>query len=418
MSETLLIHYNIEDAQQATWSTCNDEGELTGKISTGTLEELSAAEIKRPAVILLNSQCLHINQLTLPTQNLQKMLKAVPYAIEEYIAEDIENFHFVITNNKNDKTTSVVGIDKTTLKNIVSIFNDANINVEKIIPDALCLAADENSKQWACLHYEDNTYLQTGKNSGMLFSHNMLPYIINSKLQDETQTPPEKILLFSEQDKANVFDQLISETLAEHDNIEHINIAYNTHPLVVFCGQYKQALPLNLLQRSFKPKSKSSGYWQHWKLAASLGIIWLTLNLGLTGFQFVQISEQNNITKAKIENIYKKTFPESTKIVNPRVQMEQKLNELKGGSGNSENGLIFLLAESFGTLSMDKENITLQSLNFRNSRMDIGLQSSNLQSIETLNSKLNKNNKIKSEIVSSSSEKDKVKGNLRIEGRS
>jgi hypothetical protein len=50
--------------------------------------------------------------------------------------------------------------------------------------------------------------------------------------------------------------------------------------------------------------------------------------------------------------------------------------------------------------------------------MDIGLDSSNLQAIENLNKNLNTNTAIKSEITSSSSEKNKVKGNLRIESRS
>ncbi len=98
--------------------------------------------------------------------------------------------------------------------------------------------------------------------------------------------------------------------------------------------------------------------------------------------------------------------------------MEQKLKELKGTAGNSSHGLIYLLSESFGTLSDDKKNITLQTLTFRNNRMEIGLESSNLQAVENLNKKLNNNKKIKAEITSSTSEKNKVKGNLRIEGRS
>ena len=78
MSETLLIHYNKETPGQATWSTCNDEGELTAKITSGPLQELAELAGRYPAVVLLNSQCLHINQLRLPTQNQQKVLKAVP----------------------------------------------------------------------------------------------------------------------------------------------------------------------------------------------------------------------------------------------------------------------------------------------------------------------------------------------------
>lgn len=412
MSETLLVHYNINHAHQATWSLCNDAGELTGKITVGTLDELSELAASHPVVVLLNSQCLHINQLQLPTQNLQKMLKVVPYAIEEFIADDIDNFHFVVSKNKHNNLASVVGIDKLTLKNIVQIFQDAGIVVEKIIPDALCLAA--NNKQWVCLNYHEDTYLQTDISNGIILTNEILPYALTNKLEDETQTQPEKILLFSEQENTSAFEQL----KIENDTIEVIKIVYNTHPLVVFCGHYKQAMPLNLLQHDFKPKRKSSGYWHHWRLAASLAVVWLVFHLGLTGFQQAQLKGENNITRANIEKTYKRAFPKSKKIVNPRVQMEQKLKELKNNTGSGNSGLLFLLTESFGTLGQDKINITLQTLTYRNNRMDIGLDSSNLQAIENLNKNLNTNTAIKSEITSSSSEKNKVKGNLRIESRS
>jgi len=416
MSETLLIHYNIEQPQQATWSLCNDAGELTGKITTCSLDEISKNAGGHSIVVLLNSQCLHINQVKLPTQNLQKMLKAVPYAIEEFIADDIENFHFVIAKNKNSDLTSVVGIEKSTLQTITQIFQKANINVEKIIPDALCLAANEN--QWVCLNHLNDTYLQTNTQYGTVLPNEILQYTLTNKLADESLSKPEKILLFSEQENSGTFDSIPFEEIIGDNEIELLNVVYNTHPLVVFCGHYKQATSLNLLQNDFKPKRQSSGHWQHWKLAASLAAIWLILNLGFTGFKHSQIKDENLITKAKIEKIYKKAFPQSKKIVNPRVQMEQKLKELKSGSGNSNNGLIYLLAESFGTLGSNNQNITVLSLTFRNNRMDIGLDGNNLQSIETLNKNLNSNNNIKSEITSSSSEKDKVKGNIRIEGRS
>jgi len=420
MSETLLIHYNIEQAQQATWAVCNDAGELTGKINTGSLDELSVVAAGVRAIVLLNSQCLHINQLQLPTTNQQKMLKAIPFAIEEFIAEDIENFHFVMAKNKHSNLTAVVGIDKVTLQNIIQLFQQANITIEKIIPDVLCLAA--NAQQWVCLNYLGSSYLQTDTLNGMVLSHNVLPYIIDSKLQDEKQGAaeyklPEKILLFTEQENTTAFDQLQLEDYWEDYQGEKINIVYNKHPLVVFCGHYKQALVLNLLQNEFKNKRKSSVFGQHWRLAASLAAIWLVLSLALSNFQYVQIKSANNIAKAEIEKIYKQAFPKSRRIINPRVQMEQKLKELKTGSGNSNNGLIFLLAESFGTLKTDTKNITLQSLTFRNNRMSISLESNNLQSIENLNKNLNNNDKIQSEIISSSSEKDKVKGNLRIQAR-
>ncbi len=416
MSDTLLIHYNIEDKGRASWALCNDAGELTSKISSGSLADLHALSSNHISIILLNSQCLHINELQLPTKNMQKMLKAVPYAIEEFIAGDIENFHFVASktkaNHTTNSTTCVVGIDKATLQAVIAQFQEANIFIEKIIPDALCLAA--NDQQWAALNFQDYSYLQIDRLNGMIIPHDVLPYILENELNDETRKKPEKILLFCEAENTTAFDSIAFDDTA----IERINISYNTHPLVVFCGNYKQALPLNLLQHEFKLKSKSSGYWKQWRLAAALAASWLLLHLGVTAFQYNKIKEENSVTENKIEKIYKSTFPESRKINNARRQMEQKLKELKSASGNASQGLLFMLEESFSSLNQETKDVTFQSFTFRNNRLDIGLDSKNLQAIENLNKKLNSSQTIKSEISSSSSEKNIVKGNLRIEGRS
>lgn len=412
MSNTLLIHYNIESSDQASWALCNDMGELTSKISTSSLAELHDIAKDHISILLLNSQCLHINEIQLPTQNVQKMLKAVPYAIEEFIADDVENLHFVVAKSKTGNTTHVVGINKATLQTIIDTFQTADIRIEKIIPDALCLAANE--QQWVTLNYQCHNYLQINKLNGIIVSQDLLPYILEKKLEDETTVKPEKILVFSESESTASFD---SSSLTKND-IEIINISYNTHPLVVFCGNYKQASSLNLMQHDFKLKSKSSGYWKQWRLAAVLAGTWLLLHLGVTYFQFNQLKEENIVTKNKIVKIYKTTFPESRKINNPRKQMEQKLNELKSSSGNASNGLLFILEEAFSDLGQEIKDVSFRSITFRNNRMDIGLESKNLQAIENLNRKLNANNAIKSEISSSSAEKDSVKGNLRVEGRS
>ena len=412
MSDTLLIHYNIENNNQASWALCNDAGELTSRITTGPLVDLQDLTAKHLSVVLLDSQCLHINELQLPTLNLQKLLKAVPFAIEEFIADDIENIHFVISKSKASNTTNVVGINKSTLQLIIDNFQAADILIEKIIPDALCLAA--NNTQWAALNFQSNSYLQTSKLNGMVVPHDSLTYLFENKLGDESVTKPEKILLFRESENDTAFDL---ESLEKHD-IELVEITYNTHPLVVFSGNYRQALPLNLLQHDFKVKSKSSGYWLQWRLAASLAGFWLLLHLGVTAFQLNQLKEENILTKNKIEKIYKTAFPKSRKINNARRQMEQKLKALKSNSGTASNGLLFILQKSFNSLDQEAKDVTFQSITYRNNRMDIGLDSKNLQAIETLNKKLNSNDEIKSEISSSSSENNKVKGNLRIEARS
>jgi general secretion pathway protein L len=418
MSDSLLIHYNPKYATLATWSTVNTTGELTSRITHGALSEINTGNT-REVIVLLHSQYLHINQLQLPAMNMQKTMKAVPFAIEEYIAQDIEDFHLVVTREKRGNLTSVAGIERELLKNILAVFNEHNIRIDKLLPDALCLPVE--TRQWACLQFEDDCYLQTQLHQGLVCACNLLPYVLREQLdkhrtaEPEQSALPEKILFFSEQDTDNELPSI--DALPDDAAIEPVKVKYNQHPLVIFCGHYRQAEPLNLLQNEFKPRSKSSSYWSQWKLAASLAAVWLVLNLSVAGYEYSQLSSQNRELEQQIIATYKKTFPESKRIINPLAQMKQKLSELQSGASGNNQGLLFLLAAAFGENKVNDQDITLQSLAFRNNKIDLSLESTNLQAIQNLNNMLNSSDKIRSEITSSTAEKDKVRGNLRIEAR-
>jgi len=197
-------------------------------------------------------------------------------------------------------------------------------------------------------------------------------------------------------------------------DVEIMRVAYNSHPLVVFCGEYARAKSLNLLQGQYKPRRKSSGHWYRWRLAASLAAVWLVLYAGINLFELNRLKAKNTELGIQIVEIYKKSFPASKRIVNPRVQMEQKLNELKGGGGPQGSQFLALLTESVSVIS-SQNDIEVQSIDFRNNRMDIGLTGTNLQSVETLNKQLNKNTKLNTEITSATSEKNIVKGSIRLQ---
>jgi len=407
MADTLLLQFNPAQPEHATWSLVNAQGELTSRITQGSLTDATTIAASHKVIVLLNSSCLHFNKVSLPTQNRQKMLRALPYALEEQIADDIDDFHLVAGKPGENEKIPVVGIKKETLDRIIAILDEAAIKVDVIIPDALCLTAGPT--QWAVLFHGEHAYAQFDTLHGGLFDRDMLPILLDSIFKQESENLPERIFLFLVDNETT--DEL-SGTIP--DEVEIVNVSYNTHPLVVFCGQYKNALPLNLLQDAYKPTRKSNVKWQRWALAASLAVIWLCLHLGTTAVKYFDLKDKNEQALAQITKIYKKTFPKSKRIVNARVQMEQKLKELKGGKGGANGSIIDLLRDSATALSKDK-GVTIQSISYRNNRMDINISSANLQSIESLNKSLNNNAKLNSEITSSSSEKNQVTGSIRLQ---
>jgi general secretion pathway protein L len=369
--------------------------------------------------VLLDSSWIHLNHVQLPISNRQKMLRAVPFALEEQIADEVEDFHFVIGKTVADAGTPVAGIRRDQLEQILAIFAEAGIYPDAIIPDVLCLPG--NTEQWCILQHQDRMLVEFDTSSGATIDAENLQFLLEASLAGNDQHTPEKILLFQLDGETPAItaqalrDGIGGEAMPETEMPEIIEVSYNTHPLVVFCGHYLDALPLNLLQGSYKPKRRNAGKWQRWRLAASLGLIWLGLYFGASVFELSQLRQKNDRLHVQIEQIYKKTFPDSKRIVNARVQMEQKLDELKGAGGAKDEGLLTLLGESIDAVSKVSD-VSVQSLSFRNNRMDIELTGKGLQSIENLNKFLNQNPKLKSEIVSSTSEKTGVKGNIRIQG--
>jgi general secretion pathway protein L len=405
MADSLLLHYNPGAPDHATWSLVNPQGELTSRIASGPLEEARDIATGRRTVVLLDARSVHLNHVNLPTSNRQKMLRAVPYALEEQIAGEIEDFHFVI-GNRGDTGTAVAGIHRSTLDAILARFQQASIRPDAMIADALCLPQAE--AQWTVLLHDDHALVSFGNDVNTVIDAGILPLLLQAQLK-RTDTAPERIVMLTPDGETppKVFDDA-------DDAPEIVQLTYNTHPLVVFCGHYADALALNLLQGAYKPRRKHADAMLRWRLPAALAASWLLLYLGNAAFELNKLEQANNELAAQIEKIYKDSFPQSKRVVNARVQMEQKLKELKSGGGGSESDFLALLTESVSALG-SQQDITIESINYRSQRMNIGVTGSKLQSVETLNTMLNKNPKLKSELSSATAENNEVKGSIRLQ---
>ena len=406
MASTLLLHYDPAKPDQATWSHVNNQGELTSRITSGSLEDAAVVAQQHKVVVLIDSSNVHLNHVQLPTTNRQKMLRAIPYALEEQLAEDIEDFHFVIGKADPHYGTPVAGIRKDTIEGLLAAFNQAGISIDAIIPDAICTPAAPD--QWSVLFHAGKALVQFQALIGSVIDTANLPLLLQASL-GKAENKPARIVCFYLDGKEP------DPALEQIDpDVEIVKVAYNTHPLVVFCGEFSRAKSLNLLQGKYKPRRKSSGQWYRWRLAASLAAAWVLMYAGINLVELNSLEKKNAELGLQIEDIYKKSFPGSKRIVNPRVQMEQKLNELRGGGGPQGSQFLALLTESVSAISSQKD-IEIQSIDFRNNRMDIGLTGTNLQSVETLNKQLNKNTELMTEITSATSEKNIVKGRIRLQ---
>ena len=170
----------------------------------------------------------------------------------------------------------------------------------------------------------------------------------------------------------------------------------------------------NLLQEDFSRQERIGRMFQPLRVAAGLLLTLLMLQMGMGLYDRHRLSRQTLQLDKDIVQTYLGAFPDSRNVVNPRVQMARKLEQLQA----TQQGL-----DSFQRLIEKTENaingfpsIQIDGLDFRTGQLDLKLIASDLQILDGLKQMLEKTEGLSVTIVSATNRPQGVESRLRIQG--
>ena len=130
----------------------------------------------------------------------------------------------------------------------------------------------------------------------------------------------------------------------------------------------QQPLRNNLAQGEFAVQS-SGGQWQRWRPLLGLVGMWLVLQWGFNLAQAWHLQRQADEYAAASAALYKELFPQDSKLVNLRAQLDQ---HLQGSAGAGHNRLLGLLAQVSG--AMVGGQVQISQVDFSEVRGDLAMQ--------------------------------------------
>ena len=112
-----------------------------------------------------------------------------------------------------------------------------------------------------------------------------------------------------------------------------------------------------------------------------MAVAWAVLAFGLQSLQAVRLGAE--LKKQDADNIarYQQLFPEETRIVDLAAQAQQQLAQLRGGGGRAP---MFQLLGALSAALAANNGLTLQSIQFREGAMFLGLTGTDLSALEGL----------------------------------
>ncbi|MDH4105922.1 MAG: type II secretion system protein GspL, partial [Gammaproteobacteria bacterium] len=134
MTETLVIRLRASGDAPASWVIVDANGARSGNVQSGPIADALTLSQGRRTVIVLPAADVTLARPDLPpVRGAARIAQAVPFALEEHLASDLENLHFAVgARDASSSATPVAIISRSSLERWQATWEAAGI-----LPDAV-----------------------------------------------------------------------------------------------------------------------------------------------------------------------------------------------------------------------------------------------------------------------------------------
>lgn len=402
MRNTVRLHLTgTLPSDAATWQLV-EPGMVAPRVHRGTLgQALDAIQAlpqpPRVEAYIPGQRALH-TQVNLPMRQRAKLLQAIPYALEEQLADDVDDLHFAVGQRQADGSVPVIAIARDAMRDAIELFEDRDIEVEGLYVDTACVLGPLDDAGDALRVVVDGSRL-------IVTQPGVPPVVLDTSMAE-----------------------LISEQAAAHDgDVVVITVGDSTPPmglpeparqvsdLLVLLGETPHTEQINLRQGDFAPAGQYDGWWRPWQAVAALagvlfvlGVVWQVLDRNQLRSELIALQDANVAE-------FQALFPSEQRIVDIGAQLDQQLRRLRGDQ--ADTGLLYLLDQTRQAFGADPK-FQITEFQFRDGDLYLSLEGESTQAWEALQQRFEAQDGVAAEVQSANAAAQGLKVRLKLTARS
>lgn len=407
MADSILVRFS---ADQFEWLVVNGKGEALSGVGRGNGEELANMCRRKQVVLLVPGVDVLLTQVTLPIRHAAGITRALPYAVEDQLAEDVDALHFARGDQDSEGTMPVAVIQRGCLDKYLDILGQ--LGIQPVSAYAAPLLLPWQTETWTILIEDGRALLRYGLDQGLEVAPDCLVPIVERLLQEQETQP--KLQVWYAGDTEPDTSQLVLTGCG-------INVVPvpKTGMALMALAQAKEGR-LDLLQGKYGQKGTSLLSFKPWLAALVLLLLTLLVQLGGMGYQHWLLIEEDRMLAKDIETLYRSAFPEAGKIIagTERRESSRRLDELRRRYGRGSDPFLALLYSSGEELSKEQD-LKLVGLSYKGGVLQLRLKGSDLSQFEVFKQKLlqGREREIEVEVLSAITRKDSVDGRIMVKER-
>ena len=412
MPLTLLLRLPGPGQQDGEWLSVDATGVALGPVQSGSLQAAAAACRGHRVVVLAPATQILLAEPELPPGSGAKLARAIPFALEEQLTEDIDQLCFAVGRRSSRGTTAVTVVSRELLRGWLAMLAAAGIDPVALYADIALIP--DNPAQTVVWLEGDRLSLRRPGTQPMTIELTPVTEaltvtgLIAGDAPSADLRPAENVLLYlTQRDWERVRDDFEQvQALFASLNVQILGDG----PLPWFARNLAAADAVNLLQGEFARATDYGSHWRAWRTAALLALALLFTHVAVQALQIRQANRESAAADEEISRLFAATLP-AEKVVDPRRQMQAQLERIRKLAGGPQTFLH--MAQAIGGALGNGTQLTIEALNFHDQTLDMKLSAANVEALSALTQAVSRQG-FAAEIQSSTPGGDRVEAHVAV----
>jgi len=415
MAELFVIRLGRDREQMVEWIIADDNGTLRSQPARGTLTDAAGRIRSRPVIVLLPATETLTTSVNLPIRRGARLNVALPYALEEQIAVDVDTMHFAAGDKRESGLRPVAAVARAQMDAWLEQLDEAGIQAWKLVPENYGLARIPGTMSVLvdddCIMFndgEDTEFVMEGANPSDAL-------VASGQLADRTDddAPPEPsghLMVY-----CNGADEqrLSHDWIALRHELHSVDInllaegALPRLAVTVASGQ-----GVNLLQGRYGPKADYGSWLRPWSRAAILLLGLLIVGFVSKGVDYYRLVQEETILRDQFTQEYRAFNPGHTGEIRDPVQLVESIKRQLGGSSAPQ---VFLPSLRELAEAMDQHpDAQVEALSYRAGVIDIRLISPDVDTVGNIQKALSASGRFSASIQSTDTVANQINSRIQV----
>ena len=404
MADWLLLRLPRTPEEPATWLIASAGGAPLAATQSGPLAAAAAAAAGRRVCAVVPGSDVLLAEPELPAKSGARLQQLVPYALEEQLADNIDELHFALGRRAADSNrTPVAVVAHELMKQWLAELRAAGLEPDCLYADSELLPV--NPGQAVALLEEDTVFVRAPGAPPVSLPIDALAEALSIAASPPraaaalavTAAPPAAegageppageaargLILYSGTAEWQQHSAQVEEARAPFASVKVQLLSDG--PLALFAQQLPGTAAINLLQGAYAPKSSRAAGLSAWRVAAMLLIALVALHVVGKAAELRVLKAREHEVDASISDAFHRAMPAEAGTADARRRMEQRLAAVRSGGGSS--GLLGAL-QAVAQARGGSGGASVQSLNFHDGVLELTLNAPDAASLDHLSQQL------------------------------